>query len=149
MATHLRLCLRAYRNLRLAWLSFILSTSGEIEDSARHFPTHLKIFCKAFGRCKGSDYLVRDNPIFPDWVGGMFILFPRDVFKKLGGFDQRYFLYYEDVDICVRLRLKGCEVAICSDAKVIHLARRSSHHSFKYLKWHIMSMMRFFVFSCF
>ncbi len=122
----------------------VLSTSGEIEDSARHFPMPLKIFCKAFGRCKGSDYLVKNNPIFPDWVGGMFMLFPRDVFKKLGGFDQRYFLYYEDVDLCARLRLKGYEVAVCPDAKVIHLPRRSSHHSFKYLKWHLMSMMRFF-----
>ena len=126
------------------WLPLILSTSGEIKDSARRFPTHLKIFCKAFGRCKGSDYLVRDNPIFPDWVGGMFMLFPCDVFKKLGGFDQRYFLYYEDLDLCAKLRLKGCEVAIWPDAKVIYFARRSNHHSFKYLKWHIMSMMRFF-----
>ncbi|MDQ3267810.1 MAG: glycosyltransferase family 2 protein [Pseudomonadota bacterium] len=122
----------------------VLSMSGEIEDSARRFPTPLKIFCKAFGRCKGSDYLVKNNPIFPDWVGGMFMLFPRQVFKKLGGFDQRYFLYYEDVDLCARLRLKGYEVAICPDAKVIHLARRSSHQNFKYLKWHLMSMMRFF-----
>ena len=127
----------------------ILNTGGEIEDSARRFPTPLKIFCKAFGRCKGSDYLVKDNPIFPDWVGGMFMLFPRDVFKKLGGFDQRYFLYYEDVDLCARLRLKGYEVAVCPDAKVIHLARRSSHRSFKYLKWHLMSMMRFFCSSLF
>jgi N-acetylglucosaminyl-diphospho-decaprenol L-rhamnosyltransferase len=122
----------------------VLSTSGEIEDSARRFPTPLKIFCKALGRCKGSDYLVKSNPIFPDWVGGMFMLFPREVFKKLGGFDQRYFLYYEDVDLCARLRLKGYTVAVCPDAKVIHLARRSSHYNLKYLKWHLISMMRFF-----
>ncbi len=122
----------------------ILNTSGEIEDSARRFPTPLKIFCKAFNRCQGSDYLVKDNPIFPDWVGGMFMLFPRDVFKKLGGFDQRYFLYYEDVDLCARLRFKGYEVALCPDAQVTHFARRDSHHSFKYLKWHLMSMVRFF-----
>lgn len=122
----------------------VLSTSGEIEDSARRFPTPLKIFCKAFGRCKGSDYLVKNNPIYPDWVGGMFMLLPHEVFNKIGGFDQRYFLYYEDVDLCARLRLKGYEVAVCPDAKVIHLARRSSRHSLKYLKWHLMSMMRFF-----
>ena len=122
----------------------VLNTSGVIEDSARRFPTPLKILCKAFGRCKDSDYLVKDDPIFPDWVGGMFMLFPREVFKKLGGFDQRYFLYYEDVDLCARLRLKGYEVAVCPDAKVIHLARWSSHHNFKYLKWHLISMMRFF-----
>jgi N-acetylglucosaminyl-diphospho-decaprenol L-rhamnosyltransferase len=122
----------------------VLDTGGEIEDSARRFPTPLKIFCKAFGRCKSSDYLVNNNLIFPDWVGGMFMLFPREVFKKLGGFDQRYFLYYEDVDLCARLRLKGYEVAVCPDARVTHLARRSSHQNFKYLKWHLMSMMRFF-----
>lgn len=127
----------------------ILNMSGKIEDSARRFPTPLKIFCKAFGRCKGSDYLVKDNPIFPDWVGGMFMLFQRDVFKKLGGFDQQYFLYYEDVDLCARLRFKGYAVVLCPDAKVIHLARRSSHHSFKYLQWHLMSMMRFFCSSLF
>lgn len=127
----------------------VLNESGTVEDSARRFPTPLKIFCKAFGRCNGSDYLVTDNPIFPDWVGGMFMLFPRDVFKKLGGFDQRYFLYYEDVDLCARLRLKGYEVVLCPDAKVVHLARRSSHHSFQYLKWHLMSMMRFFCSSLF
>ncbi|MEO6421665.1 MAG: glycosyltransferase family 2 protein [Candidatus Nitrotoga sp.] len=127
----------------------VLSTSGTIEDSARRFPTPLKIFCKALGGCKGSDYPVTVTRIFPDWVGGMFMLFPRDVFKKLGGFDQRYFLYYEDVDLCARLRLKGYEVAMCPEAKVIHLARRSSHHSFKYLNWHLQSMMRFFCSSLF
>ena len=127
----------------------VLSENGTVEDSARRFPTPLKIFCKALGRCKGSDYLVKNNPIFPDWVGGMFMLFRRDVFKKLGGFDQRYFLYYEDVDLCARLRLKGYEVVLCPDAKVVHLARRSSHNSFQYLKWHLMSMMQFFCSSLF
>jgi len=127
----------------------ILNMSGAIEDSARRFPTPLTILCKAFNRCKGSDYLIKDNSIFPDWVGGMFMLFPRDVFKKLGGFDQRYFLYYEDVDLCARLRFKGYEVALCPNTKVIHLARRNSHHSLKYLKWHLMSMLRFFCSSLF
>ena len=127
----------------------ILNTSGEIEDSARRFPTPLKILCKAFGKCKDSDYLVKDKPIFPDWVGGMFMLFPRDVFKKIGGFDQRYFLYYEDVNLCARLRVKGYAVAVCPDAKAIHHARRSSHYSLKYLKWHLMSMIRFFCSSLF
>ena len=127
----------------------ILNTSGEIEDSARRFPTPFKILCKAFGKCKGSDYLVKDKSIFPDWVGGMFMLFPRDVFKKIGGFDQRYFLYYEDVNLCARLRVKGYAVAVCPDAKAIHHARRSSHYSLKFLKWHLMSMIRFFCSSLF
>jgi len=122
----------------------VLGQGSRIEDSARFFPTPFKILCKALGGCKSSDYIVKDEPIFPDWVGGMFMLFPRAIFKKLNGFNQRFFLYYEDVDLCARLRLRGYEVVLCPAAKVIHDARRSSHRSFRYLKWHLASMMRFF-----
>lgn len=122
----------------------VVGVSGEMEDSARRFPTPFKILCKAFGGCKESDYVVKGEPVFPDWVGGMFMLFPRDIFKRLGGFDQRFFLYYEDVDLCARLKLLGYGVALCPNAKVIHDARRDSRRSFKYLKWHLASMTRFF-----
>lgn len=122
----------------------VVGDSGEMEDSARRFPTPFKILCKAFGGCKNSDYVVKDEPAFPDWVGGMFMLFPRDIFKRLDGFDQSYFLYYEDVDLCARLRLLGYGVALCPNAKVVHDARRDSHRSFKYLRWHLASMIRFF-----
>ncbi len=122
----------------------VLGETGEIEDSARHFPSPLKLLCKAFGGCKGGDYLVRDENIYPDWVGGMFMLFPRDIFKQLGGFDQRYFLYYEDVDLCARLRLLRYEVVLCPKARVVHLAHRSSHRSFRYFRWHLNSLSRFF-----
>lgn len=122
----------------------VIGENGEIEDSARCFPTPFKILCKAWGGCKGSDYVVKNELVYPDWVGGMFMLFRREVFEKLGGFDERYFLYYEDVDLCARLRLQGYEVALCPDAKVIHHAHRSSHRSIKYLRWHLTSMLRFF-----
>ncbi|MEO8119104.1 MAG: glycosyltransferase family 2 protein [Rhodoferax sp.] len=123
----------------------VLNVEGGIEDSARRFPTPLKILCKVFGRCRGSDYAITDTPIYPDWVGGMFMLFPRGIFEKLGGFDQGYFLYYEDVDICARLRLLGLKALVCPQAKVVHHAQRSSHRNFTYLRWHLKSMVRFFV----
>jgi GT2 family glycosyltransferase len=127
----------------------VLAENGEMEDSARRFPTPLKILCKAFGGCKGSDYVVNDEPIFPDWVGGMFMLFPRGIFEQLDGFDPRYFLYYEDVDLCARLRLLGYKVVACPKSKVIHYAQRSSHSSLRYLRWHLISMMRFFLSTVF
>jgi GT2 family glycosyltransferase len=122
----------------------VLNETGAIDDSARRFPTPVKILCKAFGRCKGSDYRVSDEVIFPDWIAGMFMLFPYKVFNQLAGFDSHFFLYYEDVNLCARLRLQGYEVVLCPDAKIVHQAHRSSHHSFKYFKWHLVSMMRFF-----
>jgi N-acetylglucosaminyl-diphospho-decaprenol L-rhamnosyltransferase len=122
----------------------VLNDSGILEDCARRFPTPFRILCKAFGRCKGIDYVVKDEPIFPDWVGGMFMVFPYEKYKRLSGFDERFFLYYEDVDLCARLRLQGDEVVLCPNAKVIHNAHRKSHQNFKYWKWHLTSMMRFF-----
>jgi GT2 family glycosyltransferase len=74
----------------------------------------------------------------------MFMLFPCHVFQDLKGFDERYFLYYEDVDICARMSLAGVRVALCPDIRVFHHAQRSSHRNMKYLKWHLASMLRFF-----
>ena len=125
----------------------VIGENGKMEDSARHFPTPFKILCKAFGGCKGGDYVVKDELVFPDWLGGMFMLFRREVYAELGGFNERYFLYYEDVDLCARLRLSGYEVALCPAAKVVHHAHRSSHRSLRYFCWHLTSMMRFFLSS--
>lgn len=122
----------------------VMGEGGQIEDSARRFPTPFKIVCKALGGCKGSDYVVHGEPVSPDWVGGMFMLFSHDTFAKMRGFDERYFLYYEDVDLCARLKLSDYRVLLCADAQVLHLARRDSHRQLKFLKWHVTSMMRFF-----
>ena len=122
----------------------VVNPLGAIENSARHFPTPLTILCKLFGRCQGADYLIGETPVYPDWVGGMFMLFRCDVYQQLGGFNEKYFLYYEDVDICARIWLKGLRVALIPEAKVTHEARRSSHQQAAYLLMHIRSMARFF-----
>lgn len=122
----------------------VLGESGAVEDSARRFPTPLKILCKVFGRCKGGDYVPKDETIFPDWVGGMFMLIPSGVFREIGGFDTGFFLYYEDVDLCARLTLRGYRVALCHEVSVVHHARRSSHTNLRYLWWHVASVLRFF-----
>jgi GT2 family glycosyltransferase len=122
----------------------VLSRNNTIEDSARQFPTPFKIICKALGRRKGSDYIIQELPIYPDWVGGMFMLFPRKIYEQLNGFDEGYFLYYEDVDLCARLRLSNYQIMLCPEVKVYHCAQRTSHSNIKYLRWHLSSMMRFF-----
>jgi len=123
----------------------VLGITGQLEDSVRRFPTPAIILSKILGRVSESDYSMVTCDTEPDWVGGMFMLFPRQVFEKLQGFDERYFLYYEDVDLCGRLHLAGYKVGVCPQAKVVHHAQRSSHRSLKYLRWHLTSMLRFFL----
>ena len=127
----------------------VVDELGAIEDSARRFPTPLKILCKLFGRCKGGDYVIDAEPVYPDWVGGMFMLFHRDVYQQLGGFNEKFFLYYEDVDLCARIWLKGLRVVLIPQARVTHEARRSSHQNAAYLLMHIRSMARFFLSATF
>lgn len=127
----------------------IVNGSGSVEDSARKFPTPLKILCKLFGGCRGQDYQMGSVSLEPDWVGGMFMVFRRDTYEGLGGFDQKFFLYYEDVDLCARIRLARLRVVMIPVVRATHLARRSSHRSAAYSLMHIRSMIRFFMSTVF
>ena len=75
----------------------------------------------------------------------MFMMFRADTFRMIGGFDEGYFLYYEDVDLCWRLRRQGYDVALLPMVRVIHAAQRASHRDLRHLGWHVSSMLRFFV----
>ena len=121
----------------------VLNVAGDPEDSARRFPTLANLLCKAITSTRNIDYPRDRNRIFPDWVAGMFMLLPRDVFARLGGFDERYFLYYEDVDLCVRLCRAGYSVCQVTHCTVTHEAQRRSHRDLRYLRWHLASMMRY------
>ena len=124
----------------------IRNTDGVIEDSARYFPTIISLARKFFFGYKGF-FPAKQNSViaYPDWVGGMFLLFDALKYRQLKGFDERYFLYYEDVDLCLRIWREGFKVLLSLEASVIHDARRASHKNLKYMKWHMASMIRFFV----
>jgi GT2 family glycosyltransferase len=78
----------------------------------------------------------------PEWIAGMFLAFRRCVYADLGGFDARYFLYCEDVDICARARLRGLRLQIARDVSVTHLAQRASRRSIKRMIRHVESLIR-------
>lgn len=124
----------------------ILNSSGELEDSARAVPTPGQILAKVIGQRKRWQNQT-DEPYYPDWVAGMFMCFNANTFEKLGGFNTAYFLYYEDVELCSRLWLQGFSVCVQPQVSVIHDAQRSSHRNLKYMRWHISSMLRFFLSS--
>lgn len=85
---------------------------------------------------------------FPvDWASGMALLFPREVYIVLGGFDQRYFLYYEDVDLCRRAMKAGVPVIAIPDAVIEHTAQFASRRSFRLLRTHVQSAARYFLTS--
>lgn len=122
----------------------VVGSEGQVEDSARRFPTPLRILRKFFFGSQGPDYVISSDTVQPDWIAGMFMLWRSDIFRLLGGFDEGFFLYYEDVDACARLRQAGFNVVLDPSAKIVHYAQRASHRNFRYLRWHLASMLRFF-----
>ena len=122
----------------------VLNKNNVIENSARYFPTLRSLLTKFR---QGNDNYPIDNKkiVYPDWVAGMFLFFKADAYKNLSGFDESFFLYYEDVDICTRAWKSGYKIKLCTEVKVIHDARKSSHKEFKFLKWHVVSLFRYFL----
>jgi len=123
----------------------ILGPSGQPEDSMRRFPTPWSILKKAAFGGGGPEYRIGGNPVEPDWVAGMFMFFRSEVYAAIKGFDENYFLYYEDVDLCWRLGREGLRARVVPPVSVIHHARRESRRNFRFLKWHVASMLRFFL----
>ena len=68
---------------------------------------------------------------FPDWVSGSLMLIGREIFIRLNGFDESYWMYYEDVDICKRARMAGGEIACYNDIVIEHNHGGSSRINLK------------------
>lgn len=122
----------------------VTDPDGAVEDSARRFPQPwTPVRRLLFGRPQ-RDSISRDERFFPDWIAGMFMLFRAEAYRQLNGFDERYFLYYEDVDLCGRLWLSGRRVVVEPSVSIVHAARRDSHRKLRYLLWHARGVWRFF-----
>jgi N-acetylglucosaminyl-diphospho-decaprenol L-rhamnosyltransferase len=81
-------------------------------------------------------------PPVPAWVAGMFILIRHEAFAHVDGFDERYFMYCEDFDLCARLRLAGWKIQAERSVTVMHLAQRASQAALRPLLWHLTSFIK-------
>ncbi len=130
----------------------ILDPDGAIQGSARGDPDMLT---GMFGRTSGLRALLPFLPaarrnvvvedaiasgqasVAVDWVSGACMLIRRSALEAVGGFDEQYFLYWEDADLCRRLRQQGYQIRYVPGAESVHAvghssrtARRSSIRAF-------------------
>jgi len=123
----------------------IADENGIIQDSFRTLPTPFEIIRR---RLPGYKFKApqsdSEGMIHPDWVAGMFLLMDADIFRRLGGFDEKYRLYFEDVDFCTRARLQGMKILVDTQSQVRHDAQRSSRRKLYYFLLHAKSAIQFF-----
>lgn len=122
----------------------VVASDGEVQDSARRFPTFGRLATRKLLRQRQPDYRPGRTIQSVDWLAGMFMLFPSGVYREIGGFDEGYFMYLEDVEVCRRLRSRGRQVLWVGSTAVIHDASRASRRSLRHLRWHISSLIRYF-----
>lgn len=123
----------------------VLNANGSVQGSARSFPTPLT---SLFGRnspitklfpnnsITRSNILTwrcfRNQPIEVDWVSGACMIVRREAVETVGGFDERFFLYWEDTDLCRRVKDAGWKIIYSPKLKVTHFVGKSS----KYAPYH-------------
>lgn len=79
-----------------------------------------------------------------DWVSGAAIWLRRDALDAVGGWDEGYFMYVEDVDLCWRLREAGWRIGYEPGGEVVHLQGRSTaQHPYRMIAEHHRSLFRF------
>lgn len=62
----------------------------------------------------------KDNLINPDWVSGSVMMIKKEIFLKIGGFDEDFWMYFEDVDLCKRVRGTSGKIAFCNNITIEH-----------------------------
>ncbi|WP_108649846.1 glycosyltransferase family protein [Dongshaea marina] len=118
----------------------------EYDKSIRHFPKLIDFVNSFLGW--GNPTEIDKNSVKEqsevDWCAGSFMAIRASHYKKLRGFDQGYFMYCEDIDICYRSSGLGKRVTYFPDIQAVHLAKHANRKIFsKHFYWHVMSVFRF------
>ncbi len=123
----------------------IFDADGVLQDSFRDFPTPLAILKRKLPNYKFQPQLPNATGLIsPDWIAGMFMLMRHETYSQIGGLDEKFHMYFEDVDFCARARALGLFPLVDTNLRIQHNAQRASRSNLRYLGWHIQSAFRFF-----
>jgi GT2 family glycosyltransferase len=134
---------RAVRELRLVFDrqpragiagSYIYGNDGQPHQTAFRFPTPVSEFERAIRLGIASKVLGRWRVPLPlpdgdrevDWVAGASMMIRREVFEDIGLFDERFFLYYEETDFCLRAKARGWSTYYVRASAVAHIGGAST-----------------------
>lgn len=103
------------------------NTNGSYEKTVRLFPNIFtlfglsralhKLFCKSAIK---NQYNETDSIIYPDWVSGSVLFISKEWYEQIQGWNEDYWMYYEDVDICKRVVDANGKIALLQDVEIIH-----------------------------
>lgn len=133
----------------------VLYPNGSHQYTCRRYPTFLELMIRIFPLFKSvfpkvmnsGEYRELDLaiPFSPDFLHGCFLLFKTEKFIELNGFDERYFLYMEDVDICRKIDVLKFKKLYYPQEEVKHVLKKKSLKSVKLFFFHTSSVFQYFI----
>jgi GT2 family glycosyltransferase len=128
----------------------IVDSTGRDEDAVRTNLTPWSVLRRKLDRNAGrARNATRSDTREFFWLAGMFLLVSTPAWRQVGGFDERFFLYCEDYDLCARLDRAGYLLAVDRSVSAVHDAQRDSRRSQRHLRWHVGSLLRVWTSSAF
>lgn len=87
-----------------------------------------------------TDFVVTEQ----HWASASFLIVQADLYQKLKGLDESYYMYCEDIDFCYRANLMGEQIRYFKDIQIVHYRRcYSKRFLSKYFFWHVCSVFRY------
>lgn len=99
----------------------LLEDGSEQERAYGKFPTLFNVVAEKFKNQKIKEI----KPFEVDWVSGAALIIRKDIFYKINGFDEKFFMYFEDIDLCKRVKELNYKIIILPSVLVNHLVARS------------------------
>ncbi|MGD9425274.1 glycosyltransferase [Pantoea sp. NSTU24] len=130
----------------------VIYPDGSLQHSCKLLPTPYQLFMRRFFspymKISNHDYELHhadyDRPFYAPSLSGCFMLISQQALNQIKGFDERFFLYMEDVDLSRRVSSAGLSIQYCPQATVVHESQRRSYQDAKFLIYHIVSAVRYF-----
>ena len=132
----------------------VLFPNGDYQKSCRRYPNLLELFVRRVRFIKPilnsivekGAYSDRNLsiPFFAEYLTGCFQLYKTEDFVKLKGFDERYFLYMEDVDICRKIDKMGKKKRYYPQEEIYHILKKESERNIKLFLHHTISIFKYF-----
>jgi len=134
----------------------LINPDGSVQTSCRSFPTAWAVFLRGTGL---SHLLPRDPSLrrylmldwdhaatrVVDWLLGACLWMRRETLDQVGLLDDGFFMYYEDIDWCYRVKEAGWNVYYLAEARITHNHQRASARGINRLTWiHAKSIVRLF-----